>query len=160
MTFSSFISTDVVLISLIVIVFILAVLLLRLEIKMKNLLKGSSGKSLEDSIFSSMKRIENIELFEKESKEYFKNLEHRLRRSPQGIEVIRFNAFKGEGIGGNQSFAVSIIDENGDGAVLSSLYSRDRVSVFAKPIQKFSSSIELSAEEKAVIAQAQNRITK
>ena len=53
-----------------------------------------------------------------------------------------------------QSFAVALLSENGDGAVLSSLYARDRMSVFAKPVKNFSSEFEMTEEEKEVLARA------
>ena len=72
------------------------------------------------------------------------------------MHTVRFNPFKGTGAGGNQSFATALLNENGDGVVLSSLYSRERVSVYAKPVQKFSSEYELSGEEKQAIKSAKN----
>ncbi len=71
----------------------------------------------------------------------------KISRSAQSIETVRFNPFKGTGSGGNQSFATAILNENGDGVILSSLYSSDRVSIFAKPILKLESTYELTEEE-------------
>ena len=85
-------------------------------------------------------------------------MENRLQRSIQAVETIRFNPFKGTGEGGNQSFATSFLSENGDGVVISSMYSRDRVSVFSKPLAKFVSSFELMEEEKEVIANSKNQL--
>jgi hypothetical protein len=56
--------------------------------------------------------------------------------------------------GGNQSFSTSFVNENGDGVVISSMYSRDRISIFAKPINKFKSQFETTEEEKQVIERA------
>ena len=39
------------------------------------------------------------------------------------------------------------MDEDGNGVVISGLYSRDKVGVYAKPLSKFSSEHELSTEE-------------
>jgi len=88
------------------------------------------------------------------SSAYLKTAEARLRRSIQGVETIRFNAFKGTGEGGNQSFAIALLSENGDGTVVSSLYARDRMSVFAKPIKNFSSEFEMTAEERDAVTRA------
>lgn len=71
----------------------------------------------------------------------------KIARSAQSVETIRFNPFKGTGSGGNQSFATAILNENGDGVILSSLYSSDRVSIFAKPVAKLTSTHELTEEE-------------
>ena len=45
-----------------------------------------------------------------------------------------------------------MLNEDGDGVVLSSLYARDRMSVFAKPIKNNKSEYELSNEEKEVLS--------
>jgi hypothetical protein len=44
-------------------------------------------------------------------------------------------------------------DEN-DGVIMSSLYARDRMSIFAKPIKSGKSEFELTAEEKEVLEKA------
>jgi hypothetical protein len=138
-------------------VLILAIWLIRLEMRLKNLLKGVSG-SLEDSIVALKKNQDDLFAFRHDSIEYLKNIEARLKRSLQAVETVRFNPFKGTGEGGNQSFSTTLLNEKGDGVVLSSLSVRDRVSVFSKPIKKFSSEFEMTEEEKAVIQNAKNSL--
>ena len=41
--------------------------------------------------------------------------------------------------------------QKGDGVVMSTLHSRDRISIFSKPIKKFSSEFEMTKEEKSVV---------
>lgn len=130
------------------IVVILIGWIIRLEIKLKRLLVGKDAKSLEDSIIQAKNNIEKLNKFENDSKEYFLNIEKRLKRSVQAVNTLRYNPFKGTGDGGNQSFSTSFVTENGNGVVISSLYSRDRVSVFSKPLDKFGSTFELTDEEK------------
>jgi hypothetical protein len=124
---------------------------IRLEMKLRRVLLGKNAKSLEDSIIHLTAELTQLNTFKKESEAYYKNIEKRLSRSIQGVETVRFNAFKGEGIGGNQSFATAFLNEEGNGAVISSLYSRDRISIFEKPIKKLVSEFELSEEERNVI---------
>ena len=130
---------------------ILLGLVLRLEIKMRKLVRGENAKSLEDSIVSAHDNLEKLNQFQKEAISHFINVEKRLNRSVQAVKTIRFNPFKGTGEGGNQSFSTSFVSEDGDGVVISSLYSRDRVSIFSKPLQKFISTFELTDEEKGVV---------
>ncbi len=115
--------------------------------KVRKLLRGKSAATLEDTIVSLGSEIDALQKFELQSEKYFENIEARIRRSIQAVETIRFNPWKGSGEGGNQSFATALLNEHGDGVVLSSLYSRERVSVFSKPIKKHASEFELSAEE-------------
>jgi hypothetical protein len=134
-----------------VIVLVLLAAVIRLSIRVGRLVSGKDGKSLEDGIAASRKSIEKLQAFEKEATDHFLNMEKRLSRSIQAVETVRFNPFPGNGEGGNQSFSTSFIAENGKGVVLSSLYSRDRVSMFSKPLDKFESAFELTEEEKQVV---------
>ncbi|MBI4132779.1 MAG: DUF4446 family protein [Candidatus Sungbacteria bacterium] len=70
----------------------------------------------------------------------------------QKIGFLRFNPF--EHTGGDQSFAVALLDRNNNGLVLSSLYTREGVRIYAKEIQGGISQHALSEEEKAVLRQA------
>ncbi len=146
--------TNILLIAVLVVLVIALVWLIRFEIKFARIVKGTGSVTIEDSLVHIQKQIDTLEVFKKETLEYMAGAETRIRRSVQGIETIRFNPFKGTGAGGNQSFATAIINQNGEGIVLSSLYSRDRVSIFAKSITNFTSDFELSDEEKEVLKKA------
>lgn len=140
-------------------VIILIIWIVRLEVKMRKLLSGKNGNSLEDSIISNKTTIVELQKFQKECVGYFKNIENRIKRSVQAIETIRFNPFKGTGEGGNQSFSTSFLNENGDGVVISSLYSRDRISIFSKELKSFQSKFDLTEEEQSVIANSKKNIS-
>jgi hypothetical protein len=126
--------------------------------KIRGLLAGTNAQNFEEAGALIRKEIEELKNFRKESETYFERVEKRLQRSVQGVETIRFNPFKGTGDGGNQSFATAFVDERGNGAVISSLYTREKVSVFSKPVQKFSSEFELTEEEKDAINNTQKKL--
>jgi len=136
---------------LIGVIIILAIFIIRLELKLKKLLSGKNGKSLEGAISNIATGVMRLDTLHDEMKKQVENVENRVRKSVKKAEVVRFNPFAGTGSGGNQSFATALINEEGDGVVISSLYSRERVSVFAKPVSNYSSEYELSGEEKEVI---------
>jgi len=129
-----------------------------LRLKIKKLLRGDKHATIGESIDSINTDIKNLSDFRVEMEQYLIGIEKRMRRSCQAAETIRFNAFRGDGIGGNQSFATAFLNEDGNGSVLSSLYSRDRVSIFAKPITKFESEIELSEEERRAVSLAKSKL--
>jgi hypothetical protein len=139
-------------------IILLALWIIYLEIRLKRLLMGKDGKSLEDSIVKMKEGLNDYVLFKKDSMEYLKNIEARLKRSLQSVETVRFNPWKGTGSGGNQSFATAFMNERGDGVVISSLYSREHVSVFSKPIKKFQSEFEMSNEERSVVNQSKSAL--
>ena len=121
-------------------------------------LMGGKGGSLDDSLSRLHDHSKDMGQFRVELEKYLESVESRLARNIQSVETVRFNPFKGTGEGGNQSFATTFLNEKGDGVVISSLYTRDRVSVYAKPVKKGTSEYELSEEEKASIAQAQDSL--
>lgn len=141
-----------------IIFLVLIGLIIRLEIKVKKLLLGKDAKSLEDSIIKGGIELEKLNQFKSEAIEHFKTVERRLNRSVQAVETIRFNPFKGTGDGGNQSFSTVLLSQNGDGVIVSSIYSRDRISVFSKPIQKFESEFDLTPEELEVLETAKKSL--
>ena len=152
--------TNITIYSLIALLIILAIVIIRLEIRIKRLMRGQKGNSLEDAFNLMNKDIENLHDFRHDMEKYLKHVEKRLRRSVQAIETIRYNPFKGTGSGGNQSFATALLNEEGNGVVISSLYSREHVSVFSKPLKSHNSEFELTEEERDVLEKAKNNIAK
>jgi uncharacterized protein DUF4446 len=73
-------------------------------------------------------------------------------RAFQRVGLVRFNPF--EDTGGNQSFALALLDAEGNGWVLSSLHARTGTRVYAKAIRGGRSDGALSDEEAAAIKQA------
>ncbi|KKR47427.1 MAG: hypothetical protein UT90_C0005G0058 [Parcubacteria group bacterium GW2011_GWA1_40_21] len=135
---------------------VLAILwLIRFEIKLRRLL-GGKNQSLDSTISEIRKELSAITKYRDASEKYLESVERRIRKSVTGVETIRFNPFKGDGSGGDQSFSTAFVNEEGDGVVISSLYSRDRVSVFAKPIKKLSSEYEMTKEEKESLNKAKD----
>jgi hypothetical protein len=123
-----------------------------LELRLKRFLRGKSAMSLEEVITMLGKQVSDTDRTNEEIKQHLISMEERLQHSVQHVKTIRFNPFHGEGQGGNQSFATAFLDEHGNGAVLSTLYARDKVGVYAKPIVKYTSEYELTAEEKESLA--------
>lgn len=154
----SFDLTNIVILGLSGAIVLLAIDAILLRLKIKKVLRRKNNGSIDDSLASMDKDIKALSRFQDEAEKYFRNVDKRLRRSVQGLETVRFNAFKGTGEGGNQSFATAYVNEDGDGVVISSMYSRERVSVFSKPLLHFKSTYELSEEEDRVIAKAKEKI--
>lgn len=139
---------------------ILTIVAIMQQSRISKLLEGKNGKTLEDTIVSLLKRTSMLEENKRKTDGKIENINSRVMRSIQGIETIRFNPFKGTGDGGNQSFSTAFLNEEGDGIVISSLYSRDRVSVFAKPVKNMNPEFGLSDEEKEALEKAEKAIQK
>lgn len=134
---------------LIAITLVLTAFVIRLELRLKKLLRGDNVNDLEEAILSALKDLERLDISKKNIEKEIQGIKERLKKNVQTVGTVRFNPFKD--VGGNQSFASAFIDENGDGLVLSSLFSREKVSVFAKPLKGLKSEYELSEEEKEAI---------
>jgi hypothetical protein len=128
-----------------------------LRARFKRLMLGRSG-SLEETITILSREAKDMKKFRAELEQYLKVAEARLQGSVQGVGVVRFNPFAGDGSGGNQSFAAAFLDERGAGVVFSSLFARDRVGLYAKPVEHGTSSFELTGEEKEAIKRAKESI--
>ena len=72
-------------------------------------------------------------------------LERDQKASIGRVGLVRFNPF--EDTGGNQSFALAMLDGHGDGFVVSSLHARAGTRVYAKAIAAGSAESALSDEE-------------
>jgi len=155
--FEEVLTPDILLTILVALAALIIVLLgwiIRLEMRIKRLVRGKGARSIEDSILSLDKDVNDLHSFRSELEKYLELAETRIRRSVQGVGTVRFNPFQGTGAGGNQSFATAILNEEGNGVVLSSLYSRERVSVYAKPVEHYQSEYELTEEEREAIEKA------
>lgn len=77
-----------------------------------------------------------------------------LPHTVQGYGLVRYNAY--EGVGGDQSFSVALVDAAGNGVVLSGLHSRADARVYAKPLRAWASTYSLSAEDQDAVMQARD----
>ncbi|HNU95618.1 MAG TPA: DUF4446 family protein [Candidatus Paceibacterota bacterium] len=132
--------------------FFIAIILcwiLIIEIRLKRIFSGFKAKNMESLIAELTKKTKELEEERKKTELQITSIDKRLAQSIRNIETVRFNPFPQ--VGGNQSFAMSLLNDEGNGVVISSLYSRDRTSLFAKPIKAGQSEFELTKEEKNVL---------
>ena len=76
-------------------------------------------------------------------------LEANARRSLQRVGFVRFNAFPD--VGSELSYALAVVDGDGNGFLVSSIYSREEVRTYAKAIRSFAADKDLSQEERRAI---------
>ena len=151
-------STTIGLVVMAAIILALTGYIVYLDVKLKKFLADKNATSIGDSMVSLASRADTLEKFRANLEEYLISVENRLKKSVQAVHTVRFNPFHAAGGGGNQSFATAFINETGDGVVISSLYSRDAVSIFGKPLKNHASEYELSEEEKQAIKMAKEKL--
>ncbi|MEX0668655.1 MAG: DUF4446 family protein [Candidatus Saccharimonadales bacterium] len=86
--------------------------------------------------------------------ENYKYLSDIAANSLQKTAIVRFNPF--ENTGGDQSFALSVLDHNDSGFILTSIHSREGTRIYIKPIRYGTSDYTLSKEEASSLEQAKN----
>ena len=135
-----------------VFVAVFAVWAWKVEKKLRLFFSGKDAKSMEDvfvllrkEMMEARRTLQNLDERVGEARE-------RLRGSVQNVSIVRFNPFRDAG--GDQSFCIALLDEQQNGVVISSLYSRDGVRVYGKPIQAGASTYTLSGEERQAIQKA------
>ena len=136
-----------------IILFINIVWVILTEKRLKRFFLGKKAKDLEDTINVLEESIGVLKKSKENVEKELAVINTKLKKSLRGLETVRFNPFRDQG--SNQSFAIGFLNEDKDGVVLSSLYSRERMSIFAKPIKNGKSEYELTTEEKEALKKAE-----
>ncbi len=126
---------------------------IRNELRMRRMLKGNQIADFEKFLISVEKELQKFNAFRAHTEDHLKTIAHKIKMGARKMGLVKFYPF-GQKTGGDQSFALAIVNEEGDGVVLSSLNARERVALFTKPIEKNKSLHELSAEEKRALLRA------
>jgi len=134
-------------------VIILTVLYLKAVRHYQKLTAGVTKENLMKVLQEHFTRIEGLEDSAKMIKEDIEGIKSEDLTHLQRVGLIRFNPF--DEVGGNQSFALALLNDHGDGIVISSLHSRETTRLYGKPVKNFlDSGFEFSAEEKQAIEMA------
>lgn len=112
--------------------------------------KSEQPENLEDILDWIRKLEKKIEKISQE----LKNLKKESNFFIKKVGIVRYNPFSE--IGGNQSFSIALLNENNDGIIITSLFTREGNRVYGKPIKNGQSEYLLSKEEKEAIEQAKS----
>jgi hypothetical protein len=124
----------------------------RLGRRLESITRGSDEQSLEAVLGSHLDRVRQVVKDVDSVSARTAAVERDLLGSFGRVGLVRFNPF--EDTGGNQSFALALLDGRGDGFVVSSLHSRTGTRIYAKAIANGASDAALSDEETAALKQA------
>ena len=108
-------------------------------------MNGLSDVNIENVVFDCIEKANGVIEKNKELEYQLNSIERNMYYCLQKVGVIRYNAF--DNVGSDLSFSIALLNNNDDGLVLSSLYSRESSSTYAKPITGGKSKYALSAEE-------------
>jgi hypothetical protein len=116
--------------------------------------KKTEPKNLKEVLTQFRELEENFAQIAKELEDLKKEGEFFVQK----VGIVRFNPFSD--VGGDQSFAIALLNGQDSGIIITSLYTREGNRVYAKPIKKGESEYPLSDEEKKAIAQAKANFSK
>jgi len=128
----------------------------RLRARYDGLFRGAEGADLQMGLEALVEQIEGTQGRVDRLEALNRKLQSTLAHSIQGVGMVRFRAF--HDTGGDQSFAVALVDGNGDGVVFSALYSREGTRVYGKPLAAWNSTYNLSDEEQEALEQARQMV--
>jgi hypothetical protein len=124
----------------------------RLDDRLAGITRGERGHSLESILEAHIDKVYAVAAELDELAARSAVLEANGRRSFQKVGLVRFNPF--DDTGGNQSFALALLDAQGDGFVVSSLHARTGTRVYAKVLTAGRAEGALSNEEAEALQRA------
>ncbi len=154
LTTQSLVLINTILLVFILLLFIWTIFLHRELGKLKqrslDFFSGNEVKNIEDVIINHSKLLKTLD---KDIQELY-NISNQINiLSHKGLHkfaMLRFNPFKE--VGGDQSFALALLNSKNTGLILSSLYTREGTRIYAKTlINGLSEKYPLTEEEKEVI---------
>ncbi len=127
----------------------------RTRAKWGALLDGQSGRNLEAVLYDHLRERLALEEKVRDSEQRIQVLEEKMATSKRHVGLVRYDAF--EDVGGSQSFALAVFDDQGNGAIVNSLVGRTDCRVYCKPLISGRSDRSLSQEEVRAMEDAQDR---
>jgi hypothetical protein len=117
----------------------------RLVARLDGLTRGEDGRDLGAVLDAHLARVQAVARRQDELDAHAGALDAQALRSIQGVGLVRFNTF--EDTGGNQSFALALVDPAGNGVVINSLHARNQTRLYGKAIRGGAAEGALSTEE-------------
>lgn len=114
------------------------------------MVQGRGGKG--DILEAVSRQIEEVRAMRGDIRQVHAEVQHlaeAFRSALQRFAVYRYDAF--EDMGGQLSFSAAILNDLGDGLVISCINGRQEARTYAKPVQAASSPYNLSPEEQEAI---------
>lgn len=116
--------------------------------------RGQTSLSLEELMKACVDGVAKIEERNELISKHALLLDEKISHAIRNTQTLRYKAFDTNS--SNQSFSVALVNEKGNGVVISSLHSHERMSTFAKPVESYKSTYELTDEEKQTLDDARS----
>jgi Protein of unknown function (DUF4446) len=123
--------------------------------RIDNLTGGVEGGDLEAVLGEHLETVHQVGRDLDELTARMAVVESSARHHFAKVGLVRFNPFPDTG--GNQSFALALLDESDDGVVISSLHSRTGTRIYGKAVAAGKAETSLSAEEQEAVDEARSK---
>lgn len=150
-----------IIIGLFVITLILIILYIRTQMKVKKLyrtydrfMRGKDMESMEETVWSQFDRIEKLEESDQKMQREISRIFENMKNVYQKTGMVKYDAFRE--MSGKLSYALALLDQENNGVMISSMYSREGCYSYIKEINHGESHINLSEEEKEALKIAIN----
>ncbi|MHB8573631.1 MAG: DUF4446 family protein [Candidatus Dormibacteria bacterium] len=118
----------------------------------RRLARGTTDENLEQLLGRLLDRTDGVGQQLAQLRRDHDELAAINRRAIQRVGMVRFNAYADTG--GDQSFALALTDEEGNGTILNGLFHRSECRVYAKPVTGWRSNYALTDEEEEALRKA------
>jgi hypothetical protein len=119
--------------------------------RLRSIAATLKGGGDEESASAALVRAA-LAAFESKTDGRLTGLETVVKRDLHRIGFVRYNSF--EDVGSDLSFTLALLNDEGDGVVVTSIYSREETRTYGKAVKKYVPQQGASKEEQSAIAMA------
>ena len=127
----------------------------RLEERLNDIFDGVSSENMGRMLADYLSLVRSTATAVDRIKSEHEELARLMPQVIRHVGLVRFSPF--HDTGGDQSFALALLDGSGDGVVITALHSRTDSRLYAKPIEHGTSAYALTPEEKEAMDRAYGR---
>jgi len=143
---------------MVILLFVQGTAITKLKKKYSVLSNNVEGENIEEIIGGYYTKIDQVEMKSKQMQTQMNGIERRVVDCIQNIGLVQYDAF--DDVGGKLSFSIALLDQEYNGLLINSMYSRTNHAVYGKPIKDGKSLYTLSEEEEEALRKAKNNKNK
>ncbi len=145
-------------VAIVLILFIMNIISLvkigKLKKKYKSFMEGKDAKSLEETIISRFRQMDDLKVNQELQNKDIQVLKANILKTYQKFGLVKYDAFNE--MGGQLSFSLALLDKKNNGFLLNTVHNREGSYTYVKEIFDGKSEINLSEEEEKALNNAIN----
>lgn len=127
----------------------------KIKKKYKQFMNGSDGASMEEVILKRFGEIDELKEHDNQQSDDIQYLKEKFNITYQKMGMVKYDAYRE--MGGQLSFALTLLDEKNCGFLLNSVHNRDGNYCYVKEIVNGVADVNLSEEEEKSLHIAVNK---